>query len=69
MATGDTSSLFSDELIPRVGSLFSIGISESGDLPVVTCVSPALLFEEVSLAKTEGPFPAKPISLSPLAEK
>jgi predicted Zn-dependent protease len=69
VATGDTSSLFSDEVIPRVGSLFSMGTSEGGDLPVVTCVSPALLFEDVSLSKTEGPFPAKPITLSPLVEK
>jgi len=69
IATGDTPSLYSDELVPRVGSLFTMGISAAGELPVVSCVSPSLLFEEVSLSKTPGPFPAKPVSPSPLAEK
>ncbi len=69
VATGDTPYLYSDELVPRISSLFSMGASAGGDLPVVSCVSPALLFEEVSLAKSEGPFPAKPIMPSPLAEK
>ncbi len=69
IATGDTPVLFNDEIIPRMTSLFSMGISSGGDLPVVSCVSPSLLFEELSLAKSEGPYPAPPISLSPLAEK
>ena len=69
IATGDTLTLYSDEVIPRIGSLFTMGISAAGELPVVSCLSPSLLFEEVSLSKTQGPFPAKPISPSPLAEK
>jgi hypothetical protein len=46
-----------------------MGLSSGGDLPVASCVSPSFLFEELSLAKSEGPFPAPPISPSPLAEK
>jgi predicted Zn-dependent protease len=69
IATGDTPVLFNDELIPRMSSLFSMGMSSGSDLPVASCVSPSLLFEEVSLAKSEGPFPAPPVSASPLAEK
>lgn len=69
VATGNQPRVYSDELIPRMSSLFSMGLSSRSDLPVVSCVSPSLLFEEVTLAKTEGPFPALPISKSPLAEK
>jgi hypothetical protein len=69
VATGDTPVLFNDEIIPRMTSLFFMGMSSRGDLPVASCVSPSLLFEELSLAKSEGPFPAPPISSSPLAEK
>lgn len=69
IATGDSPVVYSDELVPRMSALFSMGISSGRDLPVVACVVPSLLFEEVSLAKTEGPFPALPVSKSPLAEK
>jgi len=69
IATGDSPVVYSDELIPRISALFSMGISARSDLPVVSCVSPALLFEEISLARTQGPFPALPVSKSPLAEK
>jgi len=69
VATGDAPAAYSDEVIPRIGALFSMGLSSNNDLPVVSCVTPSLLFEEVSLTKTEGPFPALPISRSPLVEK
>jgi predicted Zn-dependent protease len=69
IATGNNPAVYSDELIPRMSSVFSMGLSSRSDLPVVSCVSPSLLFEEVSLAKTEGPFPALPVSKSPLSEK
>jgi len=68
-ATGDAPVVYSDEVMPRLTSMFFTGFSGGENLPVVSCVSPALLFEEVSVAKTEGPFPALPISPSPLAEK
>jgi len=55
--------------MPRISSIFAGGFSSSPDsLPVVACVTPSLLFEEVSLAKSEGPFPPLPVSASPLAE-
>lgn len=69
VATGDTPALYSDELMPRLNSMFSFGIASEGELPVVSCVSPSLLFDEVSLTETKGPFPALPISPSPLAQK
>ena len=69
VATGDEPALYSDEVMPRVGALFSMGMSAGNDLPVVSCIAPSLLFEEISLSKVEGPFPARPISESPLAEK
>ncbi|MBZ5694657.1 MAG: hypothetical protein LAN36_04785 [Acidobacteriia bacterium] len=69
VATGGSPVLYSDELMPRLNSLLSMGLSSGGNLPVVSCVSPALLFEEVSFAKSEGPFPPTPVSPSPLAQK
>jgi hypothetical protein len=66
---GDTPSVFTDQFIPRLGSLFSLGTAAASDLPVVSCVVPSLLFEELSLIKSEGPFPSPPISPSPLARQ
>ena len=69
VATGEMPALYNDEVIPRISSIFS-GISSAGEtLPVASCIAPSLLFEEVSLVKTQGPFPALPVSPSPLAEK
>jgi predicted Zn-dependent protease len=69
VAVGDTPVVFTDEFIPRIGALFSMGLSASSDVPVVSCVVPAMLFEEVSLVKSPGPFPNPPISPSPLAKQ
>jgi len=66
---GDKPFIFTDQFIPRLGSFFSIGGSASADIPVVSCVVPPILFEELSLVKTEGPFPTPPISPSPLAKQ
>jgi hypothetical protein len=68
-AVGDTPTVFTDEFIPRVGALFSLGLSASSNVPIVSAVVPALLFEEVTVIKTEGPFPNPPISPSPLAKQ
>ncbi len=69
VAVGDTPAVFTDEFIPRVGALFSNGMSASSDVPVVSCVVPSMLFEEVSLVKSQGPFPNPPVSPSPLAKQ
>ena len=69
VAVGDTPVVFTDEFIPRVGALFSLGVSATSNVPVVSCIVPSLLFEEVTLVKTEGPFPNPPISPSPLAKQ
>jgi hypothetical protein len=44
-------------------------MSASSNVPVVSCVVPSLLFEEVSLVKSQGPFPNPPVSPSPLAKR
>jgi hypothetical protein len=69
VAVGDTPVVFTDEFIPRVGALFSMGASAGSDMPIVSCVAPSMLFEEISLTKNQGPFPNPPISPSPLAKQ
>ncbi len=69
VAVGDTPIVFTDEFVPRLGSLFSMGASASSDVPVVSYVVPSMLFDEVSLAKSRGPFPNPPASPSPLAKQ
>jgi predicted Zn-dependent protease len=68
VAAGDTLDVYTDEFIPRISALFSFGISSASQVPVVSYVAPSLLFEEMSLVKTEGPFPNPPIGSSPLAK-
>jgi predicted Zn-dependent protease len=69
VAAGDASSVHTEEFIPRLGAMFSMGMSAMSDVPIVSCVAPPLLFEELSLVKTQGPFPNPPIGPSPLAAK
>lgn len=69
VAVGDTPVVFTDEFVPRVGALFSLGASASSDVPVVSVIVPPMLFEEVTLVKTQGPYPNPPISPSPLAKQ
>ena len=68
VAAGDTPVAYTDEFIPRLGAIFSMGFSGNSDLPVVTVVSPSLLFEEVSLVKSQGPYPNLPVEPSPVAK-
>jgi hypothetical protein len=46
--------------------LFSGNPGDTG-LPVVSCVVPALLFDDVTLTSSQGPFPDAPVTPSPLA--
>jgi hypothetical protein len=46
-----------------------LGLSPSSEMPVVSCVVPSLLFDDISLVKSQGPFPNPPISPSPLAKQ
>jgi hypothetical protein len=55
IATGETPVVYSDQLPPAMNSIFSMGFSPGEELPTVSCVTPSLLLEEVSLAKSEGP--------------
>jgi hypothetical protein len=69
VAVGDTSSVHTEEFIPRMGAMFSMGMSAVSNVPMVSCVAPPMLFEELTLVKSQGPFPNPPISPSPLARK
>ena len=67
-AAGDTPAVYSDEFIPRAGALFSAGLSSGSQVPVVSYVAPPVLFEELPLVKSKGPFPKLPLESSPLAK-
>ena len=69
VAVGDTPSVHTDEFVPRVGAMFSLGMSAASNVPIVSSVAPAMLFEELSLVKNQGPYPNPPIGPSPLAKK
>ncbi|MBZ5613106.1 MAG: hypothetical protein LAO23_03785 [Acidobacteriia bacterium] len=69
VAVGDTPVVFTDEFLPRLGALFSLGLNPSSEMPVVSYVVPALLFDDISLVRSQGPFPNPPISPSPLARQ
>ncbi len=69
VAVGDTATVYTDEFIPRVGAMFSLGLSATADVPVVSSIVPPMLFDELPLAQTQGPFPNPPVSPSPLAKK
>jgi predicted Zn-dependent protease len=66
---GDKPVVYTEEFTPRLGAMFSLGTSATFNVPVVSSVVPAMLFEEVTLVKSEGPFPNPPISPSPLAKQ
>ena len=67
VGVGDKPVVFNDQFIPNINSVFTMGMSGGLDLPVASFVVPSLLFEELSLTKAEGPFPAPPASKAPLA--
>lgn len=69
VAAGNESSLYTEEFIPKIGAIFSLGVSAFTDVPIVSCVAPPMLFEEMSLVKSQGPFPNPPIGPSPLEKK
>jgi predicted Zn-dependent protease len=63
VAAGDTPAVLTDEFLGR-GGLFSMATSYSA--PIATFVVPALLFDDVSMVNSQGPFPPLPVSPSPL---
>ncbi len=67
VAVGNQPVVYNDTFLPRGASLFSMAmISMADGFPVVSYVVPSLLFEEISLKKTNGPFPRPPVSQAPL---
>ena len=66
-AVGEAPAVFTGEMVPRLGRLLALGLPSGAGAPVVSCVAPSILFEEVSLVRSQGPFPAPPVSASPLA--
>jgi len=67
VAAGDKPVVLNQQVIPNINSVFTMGMAGGLDMPVASFVVPSLLFEEVSLARAEGPFPAPPASKAPLA--
>jgi len=69
VAVGDKPVVYTDQFVPKMGTLFSMGFGGAGvELPKVSYVVPSLLFDDVTLTKVTGPFPAPPVSKSPLLE-
>lgn len=69
VAVGDTPAVFTGEFAHQLGGIFSFGFSAAAGFPVVSCVAPSMLFEEVSLVRSQGPFPDLPVSPSPLVAR
>jgi hypothetical protein len=65
-AAGDAPAVWSGELMGGPGHGAPGAPAESAQ-PVMSCVAPSLLFEELSLTGSRGPFPAPPVTPSPLA--
>lgn len=69
LAAGNNPVVYTDQFVPKMGALFSMGLGGAGpELPVVSYAVPPLLFDDVTLTKATGPFPAPPSSKSPLLE-
>ncbi|HEY7618079.1 MAG TPA: metallopeptidase TldD-related protein [Terriglobales bacterium] len=68
LAAGDKSFVYNAQFMPKFNSIFSMGMAGTFDLPVVSFVVPSLLFEEVTMTRANGPFPAPPKSKAPLFE-
>ncbi len=67
VAVGEKPVVYNEEFMPKIASIFSMGMGgASADLPVVSFVVPSLLFEEITLTKATGPFPNPPVSKAPL---
>jgi len=60
VAVGDEPVVYTDQFVPRMGTLFSMGFGASSvELPAVSYVVPPLLFDDVTLTKVTGPYPAQ----------
>jgi predicted Zn-dependent protease len=67
VAVGDKPVVYNEQFMPKMASIFAMGMSgATTDLPVVSFVVPSLLFEEITLTKATGPFPNPPTSKAPL---
>lgn len=67
VAVGSAPALFNGEFMGVLSAMFGFGPISATPAPIVSCVVPALLFDEVSLVRSQGPFPAPLVSASPLA--
>lgn len=67
VAVGDTATVYTGEFVNLLQSMFTQTAPAGGIMPVISCVVPALLFDEVSLVKTPGPFPVPFVAAPPLA--
>lgn len=67
VAVGDTSAVFTGEFTSGVGASLFLGAPSGASASIMSCVVPSLLLEEVSLVRSQGPFPTAFVSASPLA--
>ncbi|HEU4383324.1 MAG TPA: metallopeptidase TldD-related protein [Anaeromyxobacteraceae bacterium] len=66
-AAGDRPAVWSGEFMGTHARGLGPGGHMGSEQAVVSCVAPALLFEELTLVGARGPFPAPPVTPSPLA--
>lgn len=67
VAVGDTPAVYTGDFMGGLAAMLGLGSHAGSSAPVVSCVVPPLLFEEVSLTRSRGPFPGPMVSASPLA--
>lgn len=68
VAAGDKPIVYTNLFVLKFGNLFSYGMTSGMDIPQVSFVVPALLFDDMTLTKVQGPFPSPPFSKPPLAD-
>ena len=67
VGVGNEPVVYNEQFMPKLSSMLSMAMSgSSSDFPVVSYVIPSLLFDEITLTKTAGPFPSPPTTESPL---
>jgi hypothetical protein len=69
VAAGDAPAVYTGQFVSGMLGMFGGGWGWGSSPPIFSCVAPALLFDEVSLAGSRGPFPAARAVASPLARR
>ncbi len=67
VAVGEVPAVYSGEFLTGLMATAVLGLSSGAEVPVMSCAVPPLLFDEVSLARSQGPFPGPLVAASPLS--